>query len=83
MYVRAADRPAAPDRAARAGLCAGDAGAGCKRNRTRNFGAGLAGADCREGDAAAKIEPTYSNTAGISRARPALRALIVCIIQVK
>jgi hypothetical protein len=42
---------------------------------------GLAGTDSREGDETAKTDLTYSTTGGISRAEPALAALIVCIIQ--
>jgi hypothetical protein len=42
----------------------------------------LAETDFREGDAETKTGLTYSTTDGISRARPALGALVVCIIQV-
>ncbi|MGD1096280.1 MAG: hypothetical protein ABSB35_30345, partial [Bryobacteraceae bacterium] len=42
-----------------------------------------AGSDSQENDEEAKTEPTYSTTSGISRARPALGALVVRIIQVK
>ena len=38
--------------------------------------------DFREDDEAAKIELTYSTTSDINRAKPTLRKLVVCIIQV-
>src|SRR5260370_22560440 len=53
-----------------------------KRNRTNTSGAGLAGSDFQEDEETPKSEPTYSTTSGISRAGPALGALVVCIIQV-
>ena len=42
----------------------------------------VAGTGSGEGAEAAKIEPTYSNTSDINRARQMLRRLVVCIIQV-
>jgi hypothetical protein len=42
----------------------------------------LAESDSREDGEAAEIELTYSSTGGISRAKPALGTLKVCIIQV-
>ena len=43
---------------------------------------GLAGTGTQEGDEAAKIELTYSNTSDINRARQMLGRLLVCIIRV-
>src|SRR5205814_1387921 len=44
---------------------------------------GSAELDFQESDETAKLELTYSTTASISRAGPALGTLIVCIIQVQ